>query len=114
MKSQQEMIYNRARTRALTLLAHEHPQQFKAILIAEINVATIEAAVDLGNEPTRLKPGPRKPGERVVDRIDVGRCQICIESHDNEHSCPYCGWSADEDAESMTSRAIEDAVEMLP
>lgn len=38
-----------------------------------------------------LKPGPRKPGEDVTDRLDVARCPECRAHHDRGHVCKACG-----------------------
>jgi len=90
----------RARHRALADLIKFHEDEFQALLairLAEaqeeaVALATSPAAAEhYKNEPVRLKPGKRMPGEKAGDRIDVARCPHCIKHHDRGHVCLKCG-----------------------
>lgn len=90
----------RARHRALADLIKFHEDEFQALLAirlaeareeAEALANSPEAAEHYQDEPVRLKPGKRMPGEKAGDRIDVARCPHCIRHHDRGHVCPKCG-----------------------
>lgn len=90
----------RARHRALADLIKFHEDEFQALLAirlaeareeADALAASPEAAEHYQNEPVRLKPGKRMPGEKAGDRIDVARCPHCVRHHDRGHVCPKCG-----------------------
>lgn len=90
----------RARHRALADLIKFHEDEFQALLAirlaeareeAEALAASPEAVEHYQNEPVRLRPGKRMPGEKAGDRIDVARCPHCVKHHDRGHVCPKCG-----------------------
>ena len=99
----------RARHRAVKDLIAAHPDEFARYLAtrlaeAETEAETLtEAAANLPSDhdhepsakpqPVRLRSGPRKNGETVIERIDVARCGECRTHHDRGHRCPACGTS---------------------
>lgn len=116
-------VRTRARQRALRRLAELHPRDFAGLMAEEIEKARAEleplkAAADATgkgtshtqrHDPVRrrkpvgeiaalLKGGPRPAGQSPVERLrdDVGRCPLCIDSHDRGHICPACGAAPDE------------------
>lgn len=95
-----KLLRNRARHRAVAALVARHQADFdalyeraKAEVAAEAaRIAAVPAAAEhYGDQPIRLRPGPRLPFEEIVDRIDVGRCPDCARHHDAGHACPACG-----------------------
>ena len=96
-----QLIYQRARGRAVARLIRAHQDEYDALLADEKQHAQAEAdALDLtatqqgekhGDEPARLKSGRKARGQTVLDRIDVGRCPHCIKHHDAGHKCAVCG-----------------------
>lgn len=93
-----QLVYQRARGRAVTALIAAHEAEWehlfaakRAEVQAEVDAVDEAGADHYGTEPTRLKTGRRKQGQTVVDRIDVARCPHCIKHHDRGHACPKCG-----------------------
>lgn len=94
--SRAKVINRRARQRATALLLEEYPERFAELLERERKVAAME--YDLLNDPDageagyqRLRPGARRAGQTVMERLDVARCTICHTHHDRGHVCPKCG-----------------------
>lgn len=92
------MVRNRARNRAYVVLAERHAGEFEQIMTAELSRAQKEheliqsAAAGRPDAVTaRLRPGPKRNGESVIDRLDVARCPACHTHHDADHECPSCG-----------------------
>lgn len=98
----------RARHRAIADLIDLHRVEFEALLEqhtvtvqAEAATLTAAAAADQAHghdahhaapDPLpRLRPGPRRPGQTVTERLDVARCAHCVKHHDRGHTCPSCG-----------------------
>lgn len=89
----------RAHERALAELKRRHRAEFdelyrEYLVAVEQEAAHIEAAAPAEAKhhgPVRLRPGPRKQGQKVTDRIDVARCPHCIGHHDRGHTCQVCG-----------------------
>lgn len=91
----------RARHRALADLIEMYPEEFEALLAIRLAEAKEEAEALAAepaakehyqpDEPVRLKPGKRMPGETIGDRIDVARCPHCVKHHDRGHVCESCG-----------------------
>lgn len=100
----------RARHRAVAALIKAHGDEFRNLLnyftdvvleeSAELAAAAAAAAAEAEREHAhevdepelpRLRPGPRRPGQVVKDRIDVGRCPECVGYHDRGHRCAACG-----------------------
>jgi hypothetical protein len=90
----------RARHRAVADLIESHRDEFETLLAirvgeaaeeAEALRATTEGRTHFRDEPVRLRPGKAMPGQKVEDRIDVGRCPHCIKHHDQGHVCARCG-----------------------
>lgn len=99
------LMRNRARNRAAALLIRAYPQQYER-LVAEQLEAALEEAHQLGQaegEAVRLKPGPKRAGQSIVDRIDVARCARCHTHHDAGHVCPVCGSEQEEEADVSTA-----------
>jgi hypothetical protein len=64
--------YNRARSRALTLLAMNHQAEFKRLFAIQLAQAKAEAdaiAMTTGEKHTKLRPGPWGATEDATDRI---------------------------------------------
>ena len=97
-------IRNRARHRALQRLAAHHPRLFDQLYNEELGKAEQEHAIlqAIGaytvpeGESVRLRPGPKREGQQVIERIDVARCQRCHTNHDRGHTCPNCGSTEEE------------------
>ena len=88
------VISRRARQRATALLLEEYADRFEALLDQERRVAEVE--YEMLGEAVVLKPGPRRPGQALTERIDVARCRRCHTNHDRGHSCPSCGHTEEE------------------
>jgi hypothetical protein len=101
-------LRTRARHRATSELIERHRVEFQALLedateqvVAEaqhLAAAAAEQPVDdHGHQPQpapampRLKPGPRRKGQDVTERLDVARCPECVGYHDRGHRCASCG-----------------------
>ena len=89
------VINRRARQRATAILLEEHQDRFVELLAQERRVA--EAEYYLLGEDAVLKPGPRREGQDVLERIDVARCRRCHTHHDRGHTCPACGATEEEE-----------------
>lgn len=92
------MLRNRARSRAVAVLAQRHPAEYEALYAEQLVAAEAEydqlQAAAAGNHDSsvpRLRPGPVREGETKLDRLDVARCVRCRTHHDAEHECPNCG-----------------------
>lgn len=92
------IVRNRARSRSYVVLAERHAAEFEQILAAQLSRAQkehqlIQSAV--AGQPdaatARLRPGPKRDGETVLDRLDVARCPVCHTHHDADHTCAECG-----------------------
>jgi hypothetical protein len=90
----------RARHRAIAILVQRHEDEFRDLMDlqlaevaeeAEALAADPQAKKHYKDEPVRLRPGKRMPGEKAGDRIDVARCPHCIKHHDRGHVCTRCG-----------------------
>ena len=93
------MVRNRARNRAYQALAEEYRERFNELYQQELVVAKNEADIlkmvaemrgDAQPEIVRLKSGPKREGQTVVERLDVARCSKCQNYHDEGHQCPTC------------------------
>lgn len=96
------LVDQRARGRATQALINNHREEYEQLLAAykaeaieELELLPAPAASPehptRPPAPVRLKPGPRKAGEAVTDRVDVGNCPFCRAYHDNGHRCQRCG-----------------------
>lgn len=94
------IIRNRARSRTYSILAERHRAEFEQLLAEQVEVARAEherlaaAAASAGQHDApvaRLRPGMKRDGETVTDRLDVARCPSCHTHHDAGHECPSCG-----------------------
>lgn len=101
------MCRNRARSRAYTILAKRHADEYELLYRTEYAAAVREherlqagAAGNADAEHARLRPGPVREGESRIDRLDTARCQRCHTHHDAEHECPDCGGITPETAPS--------------
>lgn len=99
---------NRARSRAVAILAQRHADEYEALYQEQYDGALREheqlQAAAAGNpdaEHARLRPGPVREGESKLDRLDVARCVRCHTHHDAEHECPSCGGITPEKAPAM-------------
>lgn len=99
---QYQLLYQRARGRAVTELIARHKAEYDhlfSLYRGEVQAeaeqidqaAKQQADHDHGDEPARLKTGRRAKGQKPVDRIDVARCPHCIRHHDRGHVCTVCG-----------------------
>lgn len=88
------VLRNRARNRATALLIERRREEFEALLEQETEKVWAEhqeiSKVSKEAIP-RLKPGARREGQTVLERIDVARCTVCHTNHDRGHVCPVCG-----------------------
>ena len=103
--TQARLIDQRARRRATQDLIEAHREEFDRLYWQHRHAASDEAdalaakAAEAprpdhephADEPPRLMPGARKPGETPMDRLDVARCPHCIRHHDRGHVCKSCG-----------------------
>lgn len=96
-------VRNRARHRAFQRLAEEQQERFAVLLEEETAKAQHEHDVlqAIGGLPdptevVRIKPGPKREGQSVLERIDVARCRRCHTHHDRGHTCPSCGSTEEE------------------
>ena len=97
------MLRNRARHRATAALIQAHADEFETLLADATDEvrAEAEALAEHGAEGqmTRLRPGPRRRGQDVAERLDVARCPECAGHHDRGHICTNCGASPQAEAE---------------
>lgn len=95
------VIRVRARHRAVAALIERHRTEFEELMAEATESARTEAEA-LAEDPAaaehyqpdetvRLRPGPRRAGQDVTERIDVARCTNCATHHDRGHVCPNCG-----------------------
>jgi len=102
VNSPSKVIYTRSYNRALRTLAERHREEFDFILSEELAAGTVEATAVLAAAPEAapdgrrvvlLQAGRRRKGQTAGERVreDVGRCPMCIGSHDHGHRCPACG-----------------------
>jgi hypothetical protein len=91
--SDTKLIRNRARTRAIALLVQENQDRLNQLIEDILPIVRQEALAvsDEAHGVARLKPGPKRPDEQVIDRVDVARCRHCANSHDRDHECEFCG-----------------------
>ncbi len=98
-------IRNRARQRATAELVKLHYDEFCQLLEAhteyvadELEMLRDAAASQREHDvdAPRLKPGPARKNQDVVDRLDVARCAHCAPHHDRGHICPMCGATPEE------------------
>lgn len=90
-----QRLTNRARGRALTVLAHNHPEEFERLVALQYAMVVDEAArvaEHTGDRLTKLLPGPRAGHESPADRIPGPKieCPQCKTYHDAGHRCPTC------------------------
>jgi hypothetical protein len=116
-------VRTRARQRAMRRLTELHPRDYERIYAEEVDKArdelgVIKAVADetgkgashtARHDPVQrrkpvetvplLRGGPLPAGQTITDRLrdDVGRCPLCIDSHDRGHTCPACGSQPDTD-----------------
>jgi hypothetical protein len=95
------IIRVRARHRAVAELTKRHSVEFRDLLdwftktafeeAAQLAIAPAATETYQQNQTVRLRPGPKRQGQDVEDRIDVARCAECIGYHDRGHRCENCG-----------------------
>lgn len=100
-RSRTKILTGRARNRALAELAKRHRDEFRDLLDYFLRIARDEAEQLAGTatarqaypnaQTVRLRPGARRAGQPIEERIDVARCGECIGYHDRGHRCPACG-----------------------
>lgn len=106
-----KVINRRARQRATALLLQEYAERFEELLAQERRVAAAEYAVLEQHKPGDrqvLRAGRRRPGETVLERLDIARCTECHTHHDRGHVCPKCGAATTE--EIPTEEDVEEVV----
>lgn len=112
-----QLLYQRARTRAVQDLIGKHKSEFDDLLSVrrgevELEMEEIESArtdTEHAPEPARLKTGRRAKGQKVIDRIDVARCPHCIKHHDQGHVCQVCGASPESGGKQARSKSLASA-----
>lgn len=101
----------RGRHRATRELIRRYDAEFRDLLdyytrVAQEELNDIRARADVAAtgrprsqktvELPRLKPGPARSGESVLDRVDEReRCTTCRDAHARGHACPACGATPD-------------------
>jgi hypothetical protein len=85
-------LRSRAHNRAMAKLKELHPDEYTR-LVADALVEVRRESEMLGST-ARLKTGPARQGESVLDRIRE-LCADCGTSHETGHACPYCGATPD-------------------
>jgi len=111
-RTEARVVRVRARHRAVADLIANHRAEFDALLERHALAARAEASAlataaaqqhadsadhhphatpHPAEELPRLRPGPRRPGQTVTERLDVARCAQCVKHHDRGHTCPNCG-----------------------
>lgn len=94
-------LNKRARDLALKWLLDENQDRFAELMTMALREVRKEHAhlveASGGDEDVILKPGPKRRGEGILDRIDVARCTACHTHHDRGHVCPRCGNSTEEE-----------------
>lgn len=89
----ERMARNRANHRARAALAERHRDEFQQLVAVEYDraLAEIQDLTQPGAEHvTRLRPGARREGQSVAERVDVAWCKTCHAYHDSGHACPSC------------------------
>jgi hypothetical protein len=104
-RSANRVLRVRARHRAVAALVERHAAEFRELLEYYVKIVDQEArqlavaAADTfetnghGHTPSmpRIKRGPRRKGQELVERLDVARCPQCVGYHDRGHRCAECG-----------------------
>lgn len=86
-----KQLKTRARHRAVSALVINHREEFDRLLaefLVQVKVEAEELGMD-GSLPRRLRTGPKRKGQTVMERLDVARCPRCHEFHDAGHVCEH-------------------------
>lgn len=73
-KRPDRVFYNRARSRAMAVLALNHPAEYQRIFelqMAQVKAEAAQIEAVTGNPHARLKPGPLGLTDTVLDRLET-------------------------------------------
>lgn len=86
-------IKSRAHNRAMARLKDLRPLDYERLLA--VALVEVREEAELLGPTARLKTGPARAGESLVDRIKE-LCVTCGTSHEQGHKCPHCGRHPDD------------------